>query len=225
MAGFLYYIPKERNPTREHLATLGFPFAARAGVPGGGCDKGPDSGMGTVFSLGPPANPAGDEPKIGHYPDRQTWYEGYDSAVWLGWETDSPPGPADLQVTRTITGRPTQLTDGNTWTLPTIRNMDGSPAVERVLGLGPNGRIGFGGPAPQYTALWGLIHRILDEARGTAQPTLDECLECVSSAMGLNYLVTKWELAALGVFTDANLLRVFGTIADIPALRDTEVRV
>lgn len=220
MAGFLYYVPKERNPTREKLEALGFPFHAQAGVPGCGCDKGPDGGVGAVFSLGVPANPAGAEPTTGHYHDKQTWFEGYDSALWLGWGTASPPEPADLQVSRTIVGHSLRLTDGNVWTIPTIRNMDGSPAVEAVLGLGPNGRIGFGGPAPQYTALWGLIHRILDEARGMVKPTLEECLECVSSAMGLNYLVTKWELAALGVFTDANLLRVFGAVADIPELRD-----
>ena len=222
MAGFLYFIPRNRQPTREYLAAIGFPFAACAAVPGAGTDQGPDGTAGAIFTLGPPEHPTGKEPVLGK--GEKEWLPAYDEQVWLGWCKDDPPHPLDLQRRSTLAGHNMTLTDGHAWIVPTIRTMDGRPAVESVLTLGPDGQCRFDRPAPAYAGLWAMIHRIWQQAQGQLPPpTAEECFECVASAMALNYRVSKWELAALGVFTDANLLRVFGAIADIPILRDATV--
>jgi hypothetical protein len=213
MAGFLYYVPKERNPTRAKLEALGFPFHARAGVPGCGCDKGPDGGVGAVFAL---SLPAGVEPSIGHYPDKQVWENKFGGDIWIGWEREAPPRPPDLQWERTVAGKLVKLLDGNMWTIPAIRNPDNTPAVECVLRPGNNGTIRRDEPAPPYQALWRFIGRMLTLAGTAATPTLEECVPPIASAMSMNYAVSPCELLTLGLLTEVNMFLVFGAIAGIP---------
>ncbi len=213
MAGFLYYIPKERNPTREKLEALGFPFHAQAGVPGCGCDKGPDGGMGAVFAL---SLPAGVEPSIGHYPDKQVWENKFGGDIWIGWEREAPPEPRDVQWEQTVAGKQVKLLDGNIWTVPAIRNVDGTLAVEAVLRPGNNGTIRRDEPAPPYAALWTFVHRMFTQHGTDARPSQEECVNMIASAMSINYAVSPCELLTLGLLTEVNMFLVWGAIAGIP---------
>jgi hypothetical protein len=213
MAGFLYYIPKERNPTREKLAKLGFPFAEWAAVPGCGCDKGPDGGVGAVFVL---SLPVGSQPTVGHYPDTQHWENRFGGDLWVGWEREAPPRPLDLQWERAVQGKPVKLLDGNTWIVPAILNPDQTLAVEAVLRPGNNGTIRRDEPAPQYKSLWTFINRMLNTHGTSVKPTQEECVNGIASAMSMNYAVSPCELLTLGLLTEVNMFLVFGAIAGIP---------
>lgn len=77
--------------------------------------------------------------KAGYFPDEQTWHhvrqfrESIDGVrgLHVGWPTASPPTPADLDNGNPahVGGITVQLSDGNDWTMPELREplMDGLP--------------------------------------------------------------------------------------------------
>lgn len=219
MAGFLYYVPTDTPPTRERLHELGFPHAHIASLPGRGCSSGPDGKNGYVFALTPPKAAGAREPTIGYYdeepshPNHQEWLECDNGKFFMSFAVHDRPTPLDLQNKQSITGEFVTLADGNDWKIPVIRNIDGTPGVESVLRIKPDGAIAFDKPAPQYMRVWDLAQRLWNQNTDPKSMMSEaDLFLLIVDVMSLNYRVSKWEVGNLDLFTDENLSEVFKVI-------------
>ncbi|UCG33298.1 MAG: hypothetical protein JSU68_01455 [Phycisphaerales bacterium] len=233
MAGFLYYIPddQKRTLTQERLREVGFPHANLAAVPGGGANGGPDGGVGHIVRLKQPPHPAGEQPRLMYMQpsedgseQEQVWRECADGKWWLGWEKHRPPTPFDLQRAGTAVGRPVTLLDGHEWIVPVVRNIDGTPAVDTVVGISSSGKITCEKPVPPYEKLWGLVGRLVSRAEENLPGALsdEQAFELLCETLTLNYRVSEWELGHLGIFAMSKLHHVFMAILDLPESLDQE---
>lgn len=214
MAGFLYYLPNEKQqPSKERLAelNLGHIWADKLtampiqhGGPG-------ECRSGLLV---------GDPKRMGEYavrwmPGEQEWLETPDG-WWLGWYRDAKPGPGDLAREQQLAGYDLTMGDGNVWTLPLVRNVSDAgdpvcmlPAVlvrDKVTrGLVP------GPPIERYRYLWEAT-----EAPWLAMVTESELDEAdaekaVAEIYGANYVTGAEELVALGLYSTE--LRPVGLLA------------
>lgn len=92
---------------------------------------GPSGGPGIVLYPIPVSNDLPKKP--GYDPTRQTWRQsgspidrGANAAplAWLGYATDEPPAPADLERRVLIGGYPIEDAHGQTWHVPALRCVD-----------------------------------------------------------------------------------------------------
>jgi len=74
-----------------------------------------------------PKAPAGSDPSDWKYNgSQQTWVPwGDGSAVWIGWQTSSPPQPEDLARRKQLPGHPVTDRAGRQWTVPIARSQHG----------------------------------------------------------------------------------------------------
>lgn len=229
MAGFLYYLPGQRPPSRERLSSVGFPHAHEAAAHTE--SPGPDGGRGYVFALKPTSVPGSRQPEPIFDPQsvnaeatepKQVWHKCADGAWWLGWNLDDQPRPVDLARTKSLVGVDMLLTDGATWRIPQMRAYDGLPRVSCVLDITPDGKIVANEPAPQYRRLWDAMVTALEKA-GRAENIFDneQTINLVCDVVAWNYRVTIWELMKLGVLELANFGKMFQVVA---GLRDEDAQ-
>ncbi len=231
MAGFLYFVPDYQCPTGgpdeatlkrlglEHLLGGRFSFNQIA------LGRGPGNTSGTTLVLDDVA-PGGSAPVCGYYPEKQTWRPF--KWFWLGFETASPPRPADLVRQEPLPGHPVTLGDGQLWRVPAERflpnrlELDEDGHVQRV-------------PLPQFAALKQQTRLLWDDylqvisAAGTpadGPPAEKKALRLTDAEqfrlaahyLGVNYRLAVPECNLLGLLSEACLVRVLEAILDVPAL-------
>lgn len=216
MAGFLYAVKSDAPLTRATLGELGFPFAADAIVPGREANI---EGVGRcwVFDLTKPSEPGGEPPQpLGYYPVQQTWKVAAQGKWRIGWYTDRPPTPCDLQRESVTPGYELKLRDGNLWTVPVVRQLEGSTGLPRVFCLTDDGEMG-GMVAPEYQRLYDLGWEIWNTLGPDKEPlTYDRLFEAVGLAFSVNYRLGREELLALKLTTDHELSEAVKMIVDLP---------
>lgn len=219
MPGFLYYLPDSGAKTPEALEALGFPHAGTIELPGCGCTTGPDGLNGAVSKLRDIPVAGGVTPKVGYYAETQTWCEILDGKMWLGWETNAPPTPLDLQRTVLRDGHGVTLADGNTWIVPVIRTVVGETALPTIYGCSGNGSVVKERVLPEFVRIWDLTKRLYAaiESWSPALISEDETVELLCSGLALNYRVSLWEVLHLGILTVENKQAVFGAMVDFPS--------
>jgi hypothetical protein len=226
MRSFLYYLPGAAGGGSGNLAALG--LADRLAGPGlstRGVLGGPDGGNGSIVGI----VAVGRETEVGYFPDRQTWVKPAGKDYWLGWEEASPPTPGDLARPSQLPGHPVTLADGQEWVVPIAR------LLPRALGLAADGSE-VQETLPRYRHLCATTDRFWEwhremwaaraaEARGEApepyrSPTEDELWQAASEALGVNYRVSRVELAALRVLTVPNAVAIIWALLDGPAIEE-----
>ena len=224
MAGFLYYMPDDGPKTREALDALGFPHAGIIELPGGGCTGGPDGGNGHVTQLRESlVADGGSSPRVRYRLDThaqmQTWHKILDGKMWLGWETDHPPVPLDLQRQKLRAGHTVTLADGNEWIVPVIRTLVGETTLPTIYGCGDNGTLVKEKVLPEFLRIWDLTRRLYAavESFDAGKITEEETIELLCSGLAMNYRVSRWEVLHLGLLTVENRQAVFGAMIDFPS--------
>lgn len=157
---------------------------------------------------------AGDDQRIGYYPDRQKWtrLRGLNGAsgVWLGWYLDAPPTPADLTKPARLPGHLVTLADGRQWELPVARRWSDDAFMRTVparLTLDDNGQWVPGEVLAEYAGLWSVAEAWMSfKARASEQSgaamSIAEAVELACTALAVNYRVSRSEVAALGLVDD-----------------------
>ena len=235
MAGFLYYLPELDRSIKiddARAAGLGYAFARRI------CGNTfhttePFGGPGVVFA--DPDRVA----KIGFYKE-QTWRPVPGKPYWIGFYPERRPGPADLARPKMLDGHFVRLADGNDWLVPVARGWhdeDGGAgwyhAVPRTADLDDAGNWIQGDVVAEYRELWDLAtawwdvkaaaaDAVADDAGGerVAVPwslnTLAGSLDAAVAALAVNYRLSKFEVAALGLFDTHSAQRILDAVVDWP---------
>lgn len=175
---------------------------------------GPGKQSGVVFASW---SDDGDCPRLGYDGDAQTWTQAAQD-VWIGWEKDSPPQPADLARTPRVVSESAAVPLGDaTWSVPVLREPIGQ------YGAGPSGTHathlphslsnGLDGQLalrvrPQYADIWTrsaywfdlLMDAESEEVSLDWQLVHDYCCDILS----LNYRFCPLMQAALDVFDSTN---------------------
>ncbi len=210
MAGFLYYFSGASHVPKRLVADLGLALDTGR-MSERGVERGPDNMRGVVA-----CNAVGGPKRIGYYGDSQTWHRRKD--FWIGWQTDDPPTPADLERDGAQIHYSIVLSDKQRWGLPVAK------ALPSYFGLNENGeRVKkYQGP---YEALnqmadecWRAIegqHITLVDFKEIAE---ERQHEIASAALAFNYWVGPWELDALALPNRVDRMQIIMVLTDIVSM-------
>jgi hypothetical protein len=231
MSHLIYFIPGETAAIdRAKIDAAGLAHAFEARIVRGGCATGPDGTGGVLLS-------AGDDGKVGFFPDRQTWKRFPRGAAWVGFYTDDRPTPADLQTAHALAGHSLELLDGQSWTVPLARQFrdEGETfrfqtALPQTVSLDDEGDWTSGGILPRYMQLWELAcqwydsrtHAEIEEVGETTATVkfefVRDVLDAAAAALAVNYRLGKVEIALLGLLTVDLAYTVLDLVVDFPVL-------
>lgn len=196
MSGFLYWLPEtDRNVSVEALRAAGLAHAfsdmpgerdfTPNGVTGTG---GPDGKHGVIIA-------DSSTPKIGYYPDEQTWRQMPATLLpearspkpearlipWVGFYTADPPGPDDLARHKLLPGHNVRLQDQREWIIPVARgwlddekNPGSYTALPQASELDRDGNWSAESVVPEHTELWEIACRFWDSFIGTGDADEDD---------------------------------------------------
>lgn len=230
----MYYCPGAAGSVdqlRESFARAGCGFADKLGLPGM-CGSGPDGGAGAFAALACLKESA--TPLATYRPAAQTWRETCGGRLWIGWETDRPPTPADLERRGAagVLSHPVALGDGHTWRVPVVRrprygSREGTPGWPSRLAVqfNPQGEpVGLEHQVREdFSELWSLTRRIWDVYIG-AGDDVDVCddmtlVHYCAKVLGLRYWIDLAECDVFALFSPDNLREVIDAALDGPSLR------
>jgi len=225
MAGFLYCFMGLKNaPTGDQLAAMKMDYLAGATFSQSaylGREKIPGTGVICAVAQSDLAA-GGSEPRVGYYPEKQRW-EKIDEQLWIGWETNNPPGPADLVRRQVLDGHIVTLGDGHPWLIPCERYL---PKTMVVNAKGEVTRVPLERFAPVrdlsellredfYTAL-------AEQAEGKEAPspkmTGAQQVKMATFFLGLNYRVGWMEANCLLLWNDETLRESLQAVLDVPSM-------
>ena len=229
MSGFLYFIADAPGVTRGLLEELGLAsfISETSGIQCNVSD-GPGGRGGVVIAASPETND-GKAATAGYHPKSQEWIEEPGKRYWVGYEKERRPAPADLERRDLIAGHPVKLADGNLWTVPVARAVNGSTPLPRRLSWDGKGWI-YGDVLEQYRELFAQACRIWDLLVGalaekSAELTVtDEC-NVAAMALGLNYRLGPLEISALGLFDTKSEVEVVKAVIDWPMLEEIKKKL
>lgn len=246
MAHLLYFVEGAGTLNREHAARLGLGYAlgdglAQAAVNG----KGPGGNPGVCACKS--AERMGYHPdrqtwlRIPRIGDQGKGRPA--TAVFVGVWNDSPPTPAELQRPKLLPGWPVKLLDGNEWVAATAYQWHEQDASEDGAGGPP--RWSYALPAHaeidsdgswrrgrvhrEYERLWAIAKAHFDILVGAADESPEvgdvelnaaDTRDLAAEVLGVNYRVSKWECALLGLFDDPPILaaQVLRATVGLPAI-------
>lgn len=204
---------------------LGLDYAFDGGTPAGANDiSGPDGGRGAIFA---------DSKRMGiqaitYAPKVQTWRKIPRPAgavpVWFGFYNEYRPTPEELERPTLLDGKGFQLADRRTWQIPVVRRFNESvgfaDSLPRSIDLDADGKWIYGPIVSKHVALWEAVGKFLDnlfiaigQAKESPEPgkieteyTISDELDTVALLLGANYVVSKTEIAALGLLVDDGMI-------------------
>jgi hypothetical protein len=219
MRGLIYYLPGRRQANREDLVAAGLGYALeREGGPScAACEKGPDGAAGCVFSL---PGLDGQAPGVQAIAAGVHWQRIPGSAAWVGFNSEAPPGPADLVRRKSLDGHRVELADGQQWLVPVARAVDGSSRLPQRLSW--DGRTWAPGDVlPRYAELFAAACRAWDSIFGAAMDgeaitLLTEEADVAALALACNYRIGPAEISLLGLFDTDSQAEVIKALLDWP---------
>lgn len=230
MSGFLYYRPGDGLVNLADAKTHAIGYAFDGGTPAGANGViGPDGGRGTIFAdrkrLG--------EKTIRYVAAEQAWRQIPNSEVWVGYYTDAKPTPGDLARPTMLDGPTMILADEHAWKIPLIRRFDEQTEVfaanlPQVIGLDDEGNWMLGCVVAKHNHLWKDVGLFVDHLCGAVAVaaddeaedvvvdyTLTHELNTIADLLAANYVVSKAEVAVLGLLAgEAMILEVLMAAAD-----------
>lgn len=178
--------------------------------------KGPGGASGVAFCTS--ASRPGPMPRWEPYPGKP--------GLWIGWDPEAPPGPAELARADQHAGHPVRLADGSSWVVPVARHPSGASPFPRAMKWSEGGWHVGAEPADKlHLRLWEAACDFWDRLVTAAGPeeeaevTLDEQADLAAAALSVNYRVSPFELGALGLVTTSTVADVCLALVDFPSLR------
>jgi len=204
---FYYYRGRKTMPV-EVSRELGLGYAAPdAGGPSCAEGPGPEGSAGVVFTFGDaPLKVPKDavwRPVPGHDD------EGGKPTLWVGFDPNDRPGPAELGRPRQFPGYAVELGDGQRWLVPVVRNYEGETDFPKVSDW--DGKAWTHDKVRErYRELFDTATGFWDELKammtGAEDPdkqytvNLDDKIGFAVSALAVNYRLGPAELALLKLF-------------------------
>jgi hypothetical protein len=218
MTAFLYFAAGVSKPvTVEDLPGLGLAHAFESNP-----QSSPLSGR---TPTGGPGMLIWNQARIGDHmpayvPEKQTWrtVPGRPE-VQVGFYTDAPPTPATLRKVGGMAGQKLTLGDGHNWIAPVLAMFGGeggfSPAYSLVADLDEEGRWITGGPTASSRAIQALFDRLYVGMSSETGIDAATGLDAAAELLGINYVVSRVELAQLRVLTtDETLIKILNVALD-----------
>lgn len=227
MGAITYWYCGNLSPERARELGLGYVMGEGGLAVRGG--PGPGGKQGTMFCRGA----HGVVPQV---PKLWRPYPGeLGEKVAIGWDPADPPGPEDLARATQCHGHKVQLADGRAWLAPVARLPAGETPFPRALAWDGKAWAPSDKPAradqlrlyEAACAYWEEFARAIDaglaEAGGAAERLsasieLGDEADLATAALGINYRVTRAEVAALSLFTDQTPVEVCLALIDWPTI-------
>lgn len=212
MAGFLYFFPDspplEKDGLIDHavlkpllldlaLEDVKFPIGDAVLT----TTEGPEHQVGQF--LYPKPTHGRDPAYYGYKPEIQTWLDRGD--FWLGWETEQPPGPEDLQRKAVFHGYSIRDGQGQPWHIPIVRSQDRTPSLPSDYIFSNTGEL-ESVIKLQYRTHWELAGEMFERLEQIGDMTSEEIAERWPEEMivraclafvGINYRIGPHEATAL----------------------------
>jgi hypothetical protein len=206
MRCFLYFVKGSQPPFLDQVRAWGLGYAF-------------SSGLGTrQTAIGPKGTAAGhlfwEDSRLGETQPRldnetQEWRiipgRKGQQEIWIGYEREAPPQPADLERPDMLSGFLLKVADGRPWTVPVVRALDvtsGDPVclLPTFTDLDEEGRRVPGAVKETYKWLWELTERAWQAMLAGDDVPEDELLPVVAGIFQANYFVDAIELHLMNVF-------------------------
>jgi hypothetical protein len=206
VGGFYYFTPGPNPPDLVWARANGLGYAFDAGFPARGTSRGPKGRpAGHIFRNEATAG----EEQLRLDEELQEWRRistrPADAAeVWIGWNRESPPGPADLERTETIEGFAIKLADGREWKIPVVSycGEEGErvpPILWRTSDIDDTGREVAGGVKAVRRWLWDLTAPAWDWMIEGVDPITNEMIWPIfDGIIQANYYARTFELYKAG---------------------------
>ena len=215
MGQVLYYVPDVGTMKAERACELGLGHVfAEGDLTYAGWQNGP-SGPGVLFAHGQAGFEAAGACE---------WTAAPDAAYWIGFLRSDLPRPQDLVRAKVMPGHPVCLADGNLWTVPVARLLDGAPALPRRL-TWDGASWQPGDVLERYADLFGAACRCWDALSQDGEVTFDESCDVAVLALAINYRVGPAEVSALGLFDNTSHIEVVKAMLDWPALEEVKKKL
>ncbi len=217
MSTFLYFIPKQKGPVSiDTVQGLGLGYAFEDTVLVCNANTGPGGKPGTVIcSTDKYFSP-------GYRKSKQTWRKMLGTDIYLGWEKDKKPTEETLIRPDPIEGHAVKLGDGQNWSIPIARYVNGSTAFEKVNVFDGTEWIP-GTVKEQYKKLFNDAcskwDTMINAEVGKSITFTDDC-NIVSNAMAINYRIGPHEISALGLLTTQTQRKALQAVVDWPTLEE-----
>jgi hypothetical protein len=231
----LYFVP-EANTMGQATAVL--KESPAAGIletkPSFVGAQGPaNTGSGTLVAL---PDASGQVPRGFTYKDAtQTWRPVQGGKVWVGFDRNARPTPADLLRGTIVEGHNVMLGDRQRWLVPAARRWrkeDGEPrwvhALPTKRTIDAEGNWSTGPVAERFSGLWNRLDSLVKAQAAfaggdeSALDWFDLDAECalITDALAVNYRVGPPEVALLGLIESGTLAAVLDALCDAPTLKE-----
>lgn len=172
----------------EHLTHLAKPGQAAI------CDAQIEGVNGLLFTPNLPGGKFAEQ--ISYSAATQTWLKASGKA-WIGWETNNPPGPGELERKELIRGYTVSDEAGNQWCVPIARSPRGMTTLPNDIVWD----VETGEPSTRRKAafdwLWELSGEVFDYLNNPERPTDPTWLRKTAlKILQVNYTISPLELNA-----------------------------
>jgi len=215
MGQVLYYVPDVGTMKAERACELGLGHVfAEGDLTYAGWQNGP-SGPGVLFAHGQAGFEAASACE---------WTAAPDAAYWIGFLRSDLPRPQDLVRVKVMLGHPVRLADGNLWTVPVIRYIDGATALPRRLtwdGQGWTPEDVIGRHADLFAQLchaWDVMMAELAKDE-SLRITISETADLAVRLLQINYRLGPAEVSVLGLLDTQTEGEIVLAGMDWPAIR------
>lgn len=182
------------------------------------CGTGPDDAAGAVVTGGP------NKPRVGYYPERQTWTSCAKGAYWIGVTDGELPGPTELLRPASVIGHSVAMADGNEWIVPIARRWSGGTRLPRALRLNDDGEW-TEEIEEKYRDLWEFAERLwesIDRDGGSGGEMMRvesvELAGIVTNALAVNYHINAAVASLLNLYTSETLLKAGFALINWPTV-------
>jgi hypothetical protein len=221
MPQFMYLFPGlEGRPDDEFLTRRGLGHLCGTQMNTQRVYKGPAGVEGTiVMPHGAPASQ-----RLGYYPNEQKWQKAAapGGEYWLAWPTASAPGPADLARRDQVQGHDVTLADDRLWKVPIAISIHAGTPLPRRFVLNEDGSLTvpvmseYEKLSEVAANLYADKHAIFAGGGALAYDTYEKQFTTAATVLAMNYRVGFFEVAALGLIDQRNILQVFDAVIDWP---------
>ena len=226
MNGFTYFFPTRGRPTRDQIDAGGVSYAF------------PGDTMAFREVLRGPAGQAGSvaspdtEASVRYNADAQTWRQVPKSDIWVGYETDRPPTPADLIVADVTPGHEVTL-GGQQWVIPVARSVNPAHALPETYGVDDEGQWIKRGVINRHRQLWEyatewwdycIAHQFdsqeddEDDEKDTVTIRFDHGADAALCGLATNYRVSAIEVDLLALFDESRICEILMAMVDWPTV-------
>jgi len=230
MAQLLYFVEGVSTLNKESAAKYGLGYALSDG-----CAHGAVNGKGPGGAPGVCACKSGEQ--LGYYPDKQTWLRiprESGPGVFVGRWNDMPPTPQELERPKKLAGWPVRLLDGQDWIaatayqwheIPDEETIKWSHALPAHAEIDASGAWTRGRVYRDYERLWHIAKThfdllVGDDSGGDIELSAADSRDLAAEVLGVNYRVSKWECALLGLFDDppTKAVEILRATVGLPAI-------